>query len=330
VEKKESTRKLLLLGTGESGKSTIFKQLITIYGKGISPQERLDYQPVIWSAIIASAKTLSEQSEKLKARGVENTTISEDLVSYKKYIDEYSGETVDAKLAEAIEYLWKDPGIQVTYENRSMYQLSDATTYFLPKVKSVVGSSYHPSEDDVLHVRARSIGIVDNTFDLDGIKFRLLDVGGQRSERKKWAKAFEGHVAAVLYVVALSEYDQLLSEDEKVNRMVESMSLFEEMVNKTEFADSVMIILFNKLDIFRDKIKKTPLSQSAAFQDYKGENTQEASSKYIIETFLSKNKKYSQRKIYSHTLCAMEKDSLRETFASIKQVVVEQVRNSLA
>ena len=46
---------------------------------------------------------------------------------------------------------------------------------------------------------------------------RMFDVGGQRSERKKWIQCFEG-VTAIIFCVALSAYDMLLAEDEEIVR----------------------------------------------------------------------------------------------------------------
>lgn len=43
----------------------------------------------------------------------------------------------------------------------------------------------------------------------------MFDVGGQRSERKKWIHCFEG-VTAIIFCVALSEYDMLLAEDDEM------------------------------------------------------------------------------------------------------------------
>jgi len=45
------------------------------------------------------------------------------------------------------------------------------------------------------------------SFFLD-LNFRVFDVGGQRSERKKWIHCFED-VTAIIFIVALSEYDQV-------------------------------------------------------------------------------------------------------------------------
>lgn len=45
------------------------------------------------------------------------------------------------------------------------------------------------------------------------LAYRLFDVGGQRSERKKWIHCFED-VTAIIYCVALSAYDLTLQEDE--------------------------------------------------------------------------------------------------------------------
>lgn len=39
----------------------------------------------------------------------------------------------------------------------------------------------------------------------------MVDVGGQRCERRKWIHCFE-NVTSIIFLVALSEYDQVLAE----------------------------------------------------------------------------------------------------------------------
>lgn len=66
--------------------------------------------------------------------------------------------------------------------------------------------------------------------------FRLFDVGGQRSERKKWIHCFED-VTAIIFCVAMSEYDQVLHEDE------------------TTVGKSAIIVEKNEYDVKRQKLR---------------------------------------------------------------------------
>ena len=90
---------------------------------------------------------------------------------------------------------------------------------------------YIPTEQDVLHARVRSTGIEEAFFEFDNMSFRMVDVGGQRSERRKWIHCFDC-VTAVVFVSSLSEYDQTLREDDSQNRMKESLLLFDEICNR--------------------------------------------------------------------------------------------------
>ena len=84
---------------------------------------------------------------------------------------------------------------------------------------------YEPTTMDILNSRSRTSGIVEDHFIIKGVEFVILDVGGQRNERKKWMHCFED-MNAVIFVAALSEFDQNLFEDETQNRMVEALTLF--------------------------------------------------------------------------------------------------------
>jgi len=56
-----------------------------------------------------------------------------------------------------------------------------------------------------------------------------VDVGGQRSERRKWIHCFDD-VKAIIFLVSLPGYNQVLFEDAGMNRMHESLNLFREVV----------------------------------------------------------------------------------------------------
>jgi len=249
----QQVSKLLLLGAGESGKSTLFKQMISIYGKGFSVEERKTFLHIIYGNIITAMKVLCKQSRTLASVSSSNAAIRDYIE-----IELKSEEELGLPLAQKISQLWADEGIQKTHSLRAKFQLFDCAKYFLDKAKEIAQPGYIPNEQDVFRCRVRTTGIVENSFEIQGNKMKMFDVGGQRNERKKWIHCFED-VTAVLFVAAISEYDQMLFEDENVNRVTEALTLFDEICNSRWFHETPMILFLNKRDLFADKIKKGPI-----------------------------------------------------------------------
>jgi hypothetical protein len=149
--------------------------------------------------------------------------------------------------------------------------IETAPSYFI-RVTEVAREQYIPSVEDILLSRVRTTGIVEEKFRIGQNMVVVVDVGGQRNERKKWIHCFEG-VNAVIFVSELSTYDQMLFEDSSTNRMVsvhdeptvtisrlalqvESIRLFDEICNSRWFTTSEMILFLNKRDLFEEKIRK--------------------------------------------------------------------------
>jgi guanine nucleotide-binding protein G(i) subunit alpha len=105
----------------------------------------------------------------------------------------------------------------------------------------------------------------------------MFDVGGQRSERKKWIHCFEA-VTCIIFCVALSEYDQVLLEVNTVNRMEESLTLFGSIVNSAWFTRTSIVLFLNKIDIFRKKLLTVPLERY--YPDYEGIRTKMSNFNY--------------------------------------------------
>jgi len=307
--------KLLLLGAGESGKSTLFKQMITIYGKGFSEQERMSYVPIIHNNILTSMKTLCKYSTTYG-------TVSPSNQAPKQVIEnELKGdEEIDVSVGAHIATLWKDVGIQKTYAMRAKYQLNDSAAYFFDKIKDIASENYLPTQQDVLRSRVRTTGIVENEFEIEGNKFKMFDVGGQRNERKKWIHCFE-NVTAVLFVAAISEYDQVLYEDDNTNRVIEALNLFEEICNSRWFHDTSMILFLNKRDLFADKIVKVPLT--LCFPEYEGKSTYEEASEYLRGLFEHRNHNH-EKIIYSNITCATDTDNVAAVFNAVKDIIIRQ------
>lgn len=310
--------KLLLLGAGESGKSTLFKQIMTIYGDQMTDKQREQYISLIHQLVITSAKTLVSQAELLGNALLPNNQKSQTVVL--GLADDSTH--LDSECADHIAKIWADPGVKKTYAVKSTFQLVDTADYFLDKVKVITEEGYVPSYADVLRCRVRTTGIVENRFEISNHKFLLVDVGGQRNERKKWIHCFEG-VTAVIFVASLSEFDQFLFEDNKTSRVVESLNLFAEVLGMKWFANCPIIFFLNKKDIFEEKLKNVPLKNF--LPDYTGDNSFDSGVEFIQNKFLEKAQDPKRRQmIYPHVTCATDTDNIHTVFEDVKEILIQK------
>mmetsp|Transcript_7302 Transcript_7302/g.11108 ORF Transcript_7302/g.11108 Transcript_7302/m.11108 type:complete len:359 (-) Transcript_7302:319-1395(-) len=314
--------KMLLLGAGQSGKSTVFKQMTSIYGEGFPEHERKTYTPIVFENTITSMQVLIEEAQiKAEGKGGSDFVIDSSLDEEKKTIIDSKPREMNSKVALAISKLWKDNAIQNVFRQRSSFQLNDSAPYYFERVLEVGKEGYIPTEDDVMRSRARTTGVIQNKFIIDGNHFHMFDVGGQRSERKKWIHCFEG-VSAVLYVCAISAYDQVLFEDGETNRIVEAINLFDEIISSRWFETASTILFLNKRDIFQEKIKITPITVSPPFAEYTGGNTYDETTLFIQDVFEERNTK--DRPLYTHVTCATDRSNVNFVFNSVKTTIMSK------
>lgn len=217
--------KLLFLGPGESGKSTLLKQMNYLYGVGYDDEKRAGFKEYIYDNIFEGISTLITFSDRLLERGINSKISAEheaskqffmrlmDERSQQRFPEKGSGEpaakkmvkqfVVDEEVAKHIEALWKDPGVQLAFENRALFQLPDSVPYYFDKIREIGKPDYLPTDADVLRTRVRSTGVFQATFCVKNLTFRVFDVGGQRNERKKWIHCFDNVVSTFHFPVCL-------------------------------------------------------------------------------------------------------------------------------
>ncbi|XP_076481487.1 G protein alpha o subunit isoform X3 [Bombus vancouverensis nearcticus] len=189
---------------------------------------------------------------------------------------------------------------------------------FLDDLDRLGARDYQPTEQDILRTRVKTTGIVEVHFSFKNLNFKLFDVGGQRSERKKWIHCFED-VTAIIFCVAMSEYDQVLHEDETTNRMQESLKLFDSICNNKWFTDTSIILFLNKKDLFEEKIRKSPLT--ICFPEYAGAQEYGEAAAYIQAQFEARNKS-TTKEIYCHMTCATDTDNIQFVFDAVTDVII--------
>jgi len=234
--------------------------------------------------------------------------------------DGYFSGPLTKQHASDLKSLWGDPGIQSTMVRAHEFHVNDSVGYYFQSMDRIGLDGYVPNEQDILRSRAKTTGIIEIEFDVEEVHFRMVDVGGQRSERKKWIHCFQ-EVTAVIFCVALSEYDLQLYEDETVNRMHESLRLFREICNSEWFCDTAQILFLNKRDIFEQKIQSTDLS--ACFPEYKGGKVYKTAVQYIQDQFLHQNEN-AKKPIYPHITCATDTENIIVVFNAVKDIVLRK------
>ncbi|KAL0491215.1 guanine nucleotide-binding protein G(i) subunit alpha [Acrasis kona] len=319
----KKTIKLLLLGAGESGKSTIFKQMKIINTAPFDNNELANYKHIIFRNVLDSIRELISNMSKLDIKFGDAT--AEEHANFISAIPEAQivSNSVDSIMAgdvgRYIKVVWNDAGIKECYKQRSNFQLIDSAEYYLNDVDRICNPSYLPTQQDVLRSRMKTVGIVEADFLIDRFKFKMVDVGGQRNERRKWIHAFD-EVTAIIFVTSLSEYDQKLFENDQNWRMHESVMLFEEMCNSKFLKNTSMLLFFNKKDLFDQKIKY--VNPSVCYPDeYKDGNNPDKALDFIQKKFLEKNRNPS-RQIFHRVTQATDTENIKTVFNLAKAVIL--------
>ncbi|KAL1924834.1 uncharacterized protein VTP21DRAFT_4488 [Calcarisporiella thermophila] len=310
--------KLLLLGAGESGKSTILKQMKLIHDGGYTTDERESFKEIIFSNTVQSMRVILDAMEQM---GIEfsNPASQYHANSILQLPPQIENDYLPAKIGVAISELWQDSGVRTCFNRSREYQLNDSAAYYFDSIERISHPNYIPTDQDVLRSRVKTTGITETTFRIGELTYRMFDVGGQRSERKKWIHCFE-NVTAIIFLVAISEYDQVLREDESVNRIQEALALFDSICNSRWFVNTSIILFLNKIDLFRSKLSVSPLKNY--FPDYEGGDNYEFACEYMRERFITLNQS-EQKQVYTHFTCATDTRQVQFVFTAVSDIIIQ-------
>nr|CAD2170502.1 unnamed protein product [Meloidogyne enterolobii] len=316
--------KLLLLGAGESGKSTILKQMRILHKDGFSRQDLELIKPVVICNTIHSMLAILRAMFHLHIDYGDPERLKDSQLVFATI--HANREELTDELVDAMQRLWKDEGVQECFRRSNEYQIDDSAKYFLDNLARLGAHNYLPTEQDLLRTRIKTSGITEVLFELKGLTFRVIDVGGQRSERKKWIHCFVDNVNSIIFISSLSEYDQTLREDNCTNRMLESLKLFDSICNSPWFSEIHFILFLNKKDIFAEKIAHSPLN--VCFPEYKGLQNQTECTNYIQWKFEQVNRS-NQREIYCHHTCATDTNNVQFVLDACLDMIIAKNLKSM-
>ncbi|KAH8826296.1 G-protein alpha subunit-domain-containing protein [Flagelloscypha sp. PMI_526] len=310
--------RILILGGSQAGKSTIVKQMKIQYGGSYNTLERESFKSAI---LFNSAQAMESVVEALRRVDLqlspENNWHAQTLT-----ILSTSGNIHGAYIArELLAAMVEDTAVKLAMSQLQNLDLEDSALYFLRSIDRIISAEYVPTNEDILHSYQKTTSITETPIPLNSVIYKFYDPPSNstlRNKRNKWISYLD-MVTVLLFVVALSDYDQTLDGDPSVNKLDETLKLFESICTSPFLSDADGIIMFfNKMDLFRAKLPHSPLK--AHIPDYNGENNEDEVTKY----FLKHMKKSAKPEIFMHRTNLTEMNSIPMLPKTIRDVVFEK------
>eukprot|EP01080_Neovahlkampfia_damariscottae_P008067 gene8067-12528_t len=336
--------KLLMLGTGFSGKSTLYYQLskkffnLTILGRNVKYSQE-DLIKTYVDHIIRNILIITTEIGQIcldKGKKFKNPKSGEYMDELLKIVKQNDFYAVTQNLQQTKQYypvIWEEEVMREVFSTKVDFDYFDGSEHLLsPKtLKRINDDGYVPEDQDVLFCRKKTTGITSFQFKQNNVIYEINDVGGQRNERKKWTKLFTD-VDIIIYLISLSDYDEFVYEAMvPTNRMLEALDCFERTINGEWFINTPVVLLFNKQDVLEKKMKeKDALVET--FPEYKGGQDALKAQEFIMKLFKSKikvhgeteeEKQKSLERIKELGVYIIDSNCVEDGFAVIREITKE-------
>ncbi|RDX50162.1 G-alpha-domain-containing protein [Lentinus brumalis] len=248
---------------------------------------------------------------------VKSPAISDELENARQILDACKDDIVA---------LWQSPTLRAL-EDEGM-DLHHHARYFLDNAARVADKSYTPTTDDILRARLRTLGVEEYRMTMEtaaekGADWVFYDVGGSRNQRAAWASYFDD-VNAVIFLCPMSGFNQRLQEDSSVNRLFDSMELWETVCKSKLLGNAMFILLLNKADLLYAKLKA-----GVKFEDYVASyhgrpNKAEYVADYLREQMILTHRTCSpkRRQLHAHVTCAIDTNVMGAVLNSIRDSIL--------
>lgn len=299
--------KIVLMGANQSGKHLIMRQMKALYAGGYyTIEERISYCQAVRSTIRLLIQAIIDLLEDAGISLTEDLT--RDYAILLQEVETTNAQQITAAGVQAVENIWASPIFIKLYIRNIEIHFPQYASYFAHEISKISKDDYVPSEADIMRLHQVEGGIKELRFDWDELDVHLFNIGGRIPHQfhKRWFHQLEG-TASLVYIVDVSLYDKpLLSSsttttaaaDTPTSWLQNELTIFEELVNWDNLADSSIILILNNFTRFCEKQKYTPLS--TMFPDYTPSSATDPTTsarQYILRRFKQLN--HSDLPLYS-------------------------------
>merc|ERR1712071_543642 len=141
----------------------------------------------------------------------------------------------------------------------------------------------------------------------------------------------------VMFNVALSQYDQVVAHDTRTNALKSSMSFFSLITRHCWFLSTDIILLLTKVDLFRERIRRVPLT--TCFPNFQGDpHSYDEGCEYIARQFNMNNRSgtksakagnsTTRMSPYYHFICGIERYSVQYAFEEVHALITAKNLNT--
>lgn len=296
IQLKKREPKFLILGTGESGKSTFFHHVLGLY----SNLHSYSSDDCKYLLLITVSQCMLAIYNFVKRKSTDPTSPARFLYSQLSDQAKAFGDNMSSNswilndlstFISNITVLWNELCIQQVVKDYNYDEkFGENLNLLFSNLDRLTSPTYSVCTNDILLWRIRSLGIEETSLSVKNNDISLIDTGGQRCERKKWRHCF-GTTNVILYFVSLIEFNCTLRENESVNRLSDSLKTWEEIVNGNFCLENKFALIFSKKDLLTQKLIQYPsISPRDYIPGYRGSRCPYEIIHHLRDLFLSKVK----------------------------------------
>lgn len=231
--------------------------------------------------------------------------------------------------APAMMELWRDPNVKERLHEKRI-RLEESSGFYLDEIPRISAKKYIPTDSDVLKARLKTMGVVEHTFSVPsgtnrGVEWRIYDVGGARNQRQAWAPYFED-VNAIIFLAPISAFDQVLTEDPRVNRLEDSLLLWKSVVSNKLLASVNIVLFMNKCDLLQAKLEAGVRLNHHMVSYGDRPNDYDSVSKYFIRKFGAIHHSYTpnkERDLYPHLTAVTDTRRTSMIIANVRDIIIK-------